>query len=105
MSLVSKTIEQYRNYAGANASDAAIQSWVAVREYEIDSLGKIHPETGTFYTDEYGMEIDWDLGAENLGITRDGSFYKYEESAFGLVVKPVLDFKKELDGIFARLVN
>lgn len=106
MSLIKSTIEQYKVTSKDNGTQDTVSTWTSIREYEIDKLGGIHPETGTFFTDEGGMAIDWNRGEHNLEVLRDGSAVAYFASAFGVTERRLTSWdqiESELDRIFNEL--
>lgn len=106
MSLIKNTIEQYKITSKGKGSQAAINTWTAIREYEIDKLGSTHPETGTFFTDDAGLAIDWNQGEHNLEVLQDGNAVAYAESAFGVTERRLTSWNQieaELDRIFSEL--
>lgn len=83
MSLVQHTHDLYSKFAGENFSHVAMNNWLRVRDIEIKTLGSIHPETGTFFTDDYGLAIDWDGARVGINCEPDGKIIAITESAFG----------------------
>lgn len=106
MSLVNYTIERYRDWAQGNASQRAIDAWLNVREYEIEVLGHIHGETGTFFDDDFGLTIDWEGGKHELHISPSGEITIFQETAFGPREKRLVtraDVTEYLDRVFEGL--
>lgn len=83
MSLVQRTHDLYSEFAGENFSQVAMNNWLRVRDIEIKILGSIHPETGTFFTDDYGLAIDWDDARVGISCEPDGKIVAFTQSAFG----------------------
>lgn len=83
MSLVKNTYDHYSKFAGENFNTEVMNNWLRVRGIEVKTLGSIHPETGTFFTDDFGMSIDWDNGRVGINCEPDGRVVAVVENAFG----------------------
>lgn len=100
MTLTENTLQVFTSVTGRGAGDPTFQGWLQIREYEIETLGAIHPETGTFVDDDGSLCLDWECGEYGVSVTPTGTYVNdMDMSSFGNLkreldwegIKPVLD--------------